>query len=1407
MRRKYFIIYLIIISSVFFISFPQDKDLQFQTPVFQEITIEDGLPENSVTCILQDYLGYLWLGTQNGLVKYDGYTMKVFQPDENNPGSISSRRIATIYEDKNKTLWIGTLNGLNKFSRTNEVFIKYKYDPDDTSSINSNFTHCIYEDRIGRFWVGTHEGLNLFDRDNETFTRYYFRDGDIELEDKSTPGKYNLSINAIIEVPFLDDLLIGTEKNGLWKFNVKEKILLKFNFDGSTDSDKKIGWIQSFCKSADSKIWMASHSTLSSFDPGEKTFKSYIVFPINEEERLPKPSFLNGTVIEDQNGLIWCGFHAGERGIFSLNKNNGNYQQYKISIEKRKHGYFNSVFCLYEDRSGIIWIGTWQHGLKKFDRRKNKFHLLERNTYYSSFSQNHSDMYSLTYDPKGFIWFCTSDGLIKYNLETGSYNHYFRNEKFTSQSPYSVFMDNSGYIWAAVTYVGLLRFDPNDGSYSFYFNDANEPKNLVNKPIYFSYQDASGFLWIATEGFGLYKYSINENKLTQYIYNPEDPFSLSQNQIRSIYEDRSGTLWVGTNLGGLNRYNRDKDNFTHYGFDCVMSIYEDKHGNFWIGDYFTGLNLFDRQRGITLESYNKKDGFQSNAIYGMLEDDNNNLWLGTENGLAKFNTVTKKIKHYHKEDGLPDDWFDVASSYSKGQDGRMYFNTRNGLVVFHPDSIRDDPVPPQVVISNVSLFNRPDEKLNYDGFISELKEISLPYDQNDLRFEYVGLHYSEPEMNKYKYLLEGFDKSWIDAGNLRRATYTNLDPGEYVFKVIAANKDGIWSKESASIIIIINPPWWKTTFAYLLYISIIISTIYLTWKMQLKRVHIKHEYEMSKFETEKMHEVDEIKSRFFTNISHEFRTPLTLILGPVKQIIEKIKDEKIKEELNVVHKNAKNLLGLVNQLLDISKIESGKMKLRACQINVIPFLKALVLSFTSYAERKRITLKFNASLEEIFAFIDKEKIEKIITNVLSNAFKFTPEGGQIEVTVKPTPRPSRGGDNVLLKVPSLGGDLGVGKNIQPGFVEISISDSGIGIPREKISKIFDRFYQVDGSHKREQEGTGIGLALTKELIDLHKGMIEVESVEGKGTTFTISLPLGKAHLEPEEICDEEKVFEKPKTISERDEYIKAEDEHKIDIGLFEKGSEPLLLIVEDNSDVRNYIKDNLKIEYKILEAADGEDGWKKSTEHIPDLIVSDVMMPKLDGFELCNKLKTDERTSHIPVILLTAKAASQDKIEGYETGADDYIMKPFEPVVLKVRIKNLIEQRKRIHEHFRKHGIIELDETEITNVDKKFLQKAFSIITENISNTTFNVEALAERMAVHRVILHKKVVSLTGEPPVELIRRIRLTRSIELIEKKFGNISEIAYEVGFNNPAYFSECFKKQFGIPPSQYSLNITNR
>ena len=1346
------------------------KSLSSIEPVFQYLTRKDGLPENSVTCILQDHLGYLWLGTQNGLVRYDGYTMDVFQPRDGTTG-IGGSYISSIYEDHENTLWVTTMHGLKKFNRANDSLTSYCFDPDNSLSINSDKTRCVYEDASGRLWIGTHGGLNEMHRDNGTFAQMHFNEADPVAKGSTERGINPFPINAIIEDPETGNLLIGTSADGLRTYDFTRKRLTKYPAAAGSASDAKIGWIQSFTKARDGAIWMVSEYSVSRLDPHRKTIQTILEVSIPASDRYKYPLTAMACITEDHNGFIWAGFWRGDRGIFRIDPQQETWEKILPYPNEPPGSNKNKIYAVYEDRSGILWTGVWLGGLVKWNSAAHRFAIMKHDPGNPN-SISDPTVYSLEYDSSGYMWFNTQTALDRYDLKHRTLRHYLGDEKSSVPGMYRTALDAAGNVWLSTEQQGLIRFNPKTETLQRYLNNAHEEINLVGKNIRDIQFDHIGFLWIATDGSGLYRFDVGRNEAVHFVSDQKDRESLSSDRIEVVYEDRSGTMWFGTVFGGMNRFDRNAQKFTRCGFGTITALHEDILGNFWMGEYTTGLNLYDRGKDSIIANYSHSDGLACDAIQQILEDDHNNLWLPTENGLSRFNVVSRTFKNLSETDGLPSSRF-RGWYHRKSRDGSMYLITEKGVVIFHPDSIRDDPIVPQIVLKRISLFNKPGEKLDYKGFISELKEMTIPYHQNDLRFDFVALQFNEPARNTYKYTLENFDKGWVDAGTQRNATYTNLDPGTYIFRVKAANRDGVWNERAATITITITPPWWKTPLAYALYAALLLSSLYGAWRVQMRRVRIRHEFQMSRFEAEKLHEVDELKSRFFTNISHEFRTPLTLILGPVKQIAEQIKDQQLKEELGIVHRNAGKLLGLVNQLLDISKLESGTMKVQTVYQDVIPILRNLVISFTPYAERKNTTLKFSPLEREVLVYIDREKIEKVCTNLLSNALKFTPAGGIITLSVSKD-------DKTIM---------------------IAISDTGIGIPKDELTRVFDRFYQVDGSHTREGEGTGIGLALTKELVELHKGTIEVESEEGKGTVVTIRLPLGKDHLTPDEIVPSAERDAKPTesspdtTVLEKGAKVTPVFDH------FVRDEKCIVLLVEDNADVRHYIRGILEHEYRLLEAADGEQGWNMSVERIPDVIVSDVMMPMMDGFELCAKLKRDERTSHIPVILLTAKAAHEDKIQGIETGADAYITKPFEPEEVQAQIQNLIEQRKRLHEYFKKHGFVGFDDSEIVSIDKKFLRKVFHIIEENISDSSLTVESLADMAAVSSSVLRRKIVSLTGEPPVDLIRRVRLMRAAELIGRKFGNMAEIALEVGFTNPAYFSECFKKQFGVSPSQYT------
>ncbi len=872
--------------------------------------------------------------------------------------------------------------------------------------------------------------------------------------------------------------------------------------------------------------------------------------------------------------------------------------------------------------------------------------------------------------------------------------------------------------------------------------------------------------------------------------------------IKSIHEDKLGNIWLGTSYNGLYKVtNKNSDVNSEYSVEHYSAETDNSNNEYQIFGV-SGNPWFISKNGVeifnpgtkTLVLENKtgiNNHFKNGVINFLFEDKDKMLWIS---GINK-NSQLILSKGARNTDGSYS-WKDLSflrsvidfsnknavTSITKDERmGIVWFSGADGIISYNT---RIQNLNEQqsfgVLISNVTLNG--DSVLFIQNNLTDIKEKNsylLQPDFYSLRFKFSSLNYDD-DLSEYQYKLEGITDKWSDWTSEHIKDYTNLQPSSYTLRVRAKDINNRISSESSFNITVLSP-WYLKWHSFLIYALILITIGYFVLKLRfnyLTKQNLKLESIISertkliREQSEKLEQLDEIKTKFFTNISHEFRTPLTLIVGYIQQVLEKNKDENINDDLIVVRRNSNKLLGLINQLLDFSKLSSGKMKLKTMPLNLVKIIKSTMLVFSSFADKKNIEFNLHTLSDNVVVYVDKDKVEKILTNIFSNAFKFTPEFGKIDVSIIENKE----------------------------SISINISDTGIGIPKDKIAKIFDRFYQAGSNFTNAQQGTGIGLSLAKELVELHKGKIEVESEEGRGTTFRIIFKRGKSHLLIEEVIEEA-------ASNGNNDEIYYDDLIESDISNtpgqledMEISANPRLLIVEDNFDVRNFVKENMKTDYLINEAADGIAGFNLAIEFIPDIIISDVMMPKMDGYQLCAKLKSDTRTSHIPVILLTAKAESDDKISGLELGADEYIIKPFEMNELKVRIKNLIEQRKRLHNHFKATGLIELDESSITSTDKKFLQNVYNSINENLSDSGFSVEGLSQKIGISRSVLHKKLVSLIGEPPVELIRRIRLTKSAELIKKKFGNLSEISLEVGFNNPAYFSECFKKQFGVPPSQY-------
>ncbi len=1298
---------------------------------FEHFSIDQGMSGSDVHCIYQDSIGYLWFGTGEGIDRFDGYSFTSYRPDPENPASLVNAFVEILCEDRAGNIWVGTLRGLDKLDRATGRFSHYLLHPEGSGTKWSNSVKSIHEDRDGLLWIGTDDGLNVFDRSNGKFT--CFRD------DSTYPG------------------------------------------------DSGYNSIRSICEDREGLLWIGTDRGLNRFDKKSGKFIHYW-HDFNQMNRFD--NWIHA-IYEDGSGILWLG---GGAGLVSFDQRAGTFTQYGHDPKDPRSLSGNDVSSISENKAGQLWVGTYNHGLNVFDKKSKSFTRFVHNEKDPG-SLSSNGIRSVCCERSGTIWVSTPDkGVNKLNRAKPPFTSY----PYDVQAPNTIFPqafgDNTDRIWIHATNE-WKKFDPKTETFL---------RQPLHKSFYPLLDDREGNLWIGKESGGLYK-SDHHGQVTGfhdssglkfrrvsncliesrdgrfwmgtddggiYAVDPDAHSVIHLQEIGSdvisIYEDASGILWFGTWDVGLLCYDPERKTTVRYSYDprnpaspnsnLISTVFEDRTHTLWVGGQH-GLDRFDRAAG-TFTHFTVKDGLPIDGVVEILEDDHGDLWLGTFKGISKFDPKKIRFKNYDVSDGLASNAICTQSGCTT-TNGEMYFGG-GGLTRFHPDSIRDNPYVPPIVVTQFRLFEKPTLLSN---------EMNLSYRDNYISFEFAALSYISPQRNQYAYKMEGIDPDWVNSGTRRYAGYPNMEPGEYVFRVKGSNNDGVWNEEGASVRITVTSPWWKTTWAYLLYGLVAIGALYGIRRFQIGRLLARHKLEMTQVEARTLREEDRMKSRFFANISHEFRTPLTLILGPTEELQAVQPDESSREKLSMVHRNAQRLLRLINQLLDLSKIDAGGMKLQAAPGDIVPFVKGIAQSFQSSADGRNVALNVQAEKKEIELYFDQDKMEKILTNLLSNAFKFTPVGGTVTVCIQTSsPEPS-------------------------GSLEIIVGDTGIGIPKAELPHIFDRFYQVDASQTREQEGTGIGLALTKELVELHHGTISVRSVVGKGTEFLIRIPLGSAHLTADEIiAPRTEIGER--TSAQWEVHVQSAP---VDAGVqTPDGTRPIVLVVEDNVDVRAYVRQYLVPSYQVLEAHDGKEGVEKARETIPDLIISDVMMPKMDGYELCRTLKLDEKTSHVPIILLTAKAGQENKIEGLETGADDYLTKPFDAKELLVRVKNLMDLRRKLKERFKASVPLKPGEIAVTSMDDVFLNKVMAAVEQHIGDEDFHIEELGAMVGMSRVQLHRKLSALTNQGPGEFIRYIRLHRALELLQKDAGTISEIAYKVGFSDPSYFSKCFHKQFGKVPT---------
>lgn len=1384
---------------------------QQATVRFENVSLDEGLSQSTVLCIYQTSKGFMWFGTQEGLNKYDGYDFTIYRHDPVNTNSLSNDFIRAIVEDKNGNLWIGTDNrGLNRFHPATETFRRFLYHPDSTSGLNDNAILKVYIDDTGIIWIGTYEGglnkLTFNQRSGEPKFEHF-------LHDSLAPASLSSNHITALHRDRNGALWVGTFDGGLNKLvfgeanaDLNSNTLIEsidhYKHNPATSNSLGHNHIMAIHEDQSGRLWIATRgSGVNLFNPVENNFLQF-------QHVAEDPASLGNNIVraiaEDDRGTLWFATYGGglsklsgwdstaavARPIFT-NFRNDPYSPGSLSDD--------FLYSAFIDHSNVLWIGTESAGLNKLTAESGRFTHYRHHPYQAK-SLSSNSIWSLWEDRSGKVWVGTNDGGLNQLDET---NHNFRHYKhdpanhnsISHNSVVSIHEDTrqDGVMWLGTMEGGLNRLDASSGNFTRYTFREGSTAGPASSGILALHQDKNDVLWLGTFDGGLNRFDPHAPgapQFTHYKMSSEDPNSIRDNFVWEIYEDRAGNLWLGTFDGGINKLVQKDDPdsavFTHYMHDTenpnsladnkVMTIHQDskKDNILWIGTK-AGLNRFDiASENFTL--YTENDGLPNNLIYGILQDEMGCLWLSTNRGLSKFDPETETFKNYDAGDGLQSNEFN-SCAYHRGHSGRMYFGGENGFNAFLPGQIVDNPYAPPMVITAFRTF---DGILRQD--ITHSDDITVSYKEKYLTFEYAGLHYANPEKNRYAFMLDGFDEDWILAENARSANYTNLSSGNYTFRVKGANNDGVWNENGVAVDFTISTPPWRTWWAYLLYLIITLAIIYGLWRNEVNRLRLITQLRLEQAEAEKLKELDHLKSSFFANISHEFRTPLTLILGPIENAISTVKNKEVKKQLGTAFQNGRRLLRLINQILDLSRLDADMMTLKASHGDIIPFIKGIFYTFEHAAGEKDIQLHFESNSEQVEGYFDTEKLEPVFYNLIANAIKFTPasSAGKISCNVQQTSSSALPGKQAA--------------------VQIHIQDSGIGIPAEQLPHVFDRFFHENRPTASDQKGTGIGLALVKEIISLHHGQIFVESTVGEGTAFTVELPLGNEHLNTSEIVDEPLIM----PALEATELIASNISPTQDRS--EEAAERIaaaeILIVEDNAELRAYIRQHLNSDYNVSEAVDGKEGLQKAVDAIPDLIVSDVMMPKMDGFELCETLKNDQRTSHIPIILLTARAGEESKITGLETGADDYLTKPFSSVELQARIKNLIEQRQKLKERFTRAVVLKPSEIAITSADENFLNRVKEAVERNISDEHFSVDNLSSEVGMSRVQLHRKLKALTNQSSGQFILSLRLQRATDLIRNNAGTVSEIAYMVGFNTPNYFAKCFRAQLGCSPSEYKL-----
>lgn len=1346
------------------------------SPNFITLNTKNGLSSNTINTILQDHNGLVWFGTSDGLNKFDGTNVTVYTHKSSDSTSIPSNNITALLEDRSGRLWVGTsAGGLVYYDHRQNKFTSFVGDgiPGRKGQFN---VLSLYQDRAGNIWVGTFGGYRIID--------------------SKTSKVKNVGVNELIGngssvLSFAEGngnkMWIGTNR-GLLAVDTKTDMTEKFVQHPTDPNSLSDNCIRVIVKDKAGRLFFGTNRGLNVLIDNKNQFQSFLRSDNrqNSDDMIYTASFAH-------DGKLWI---ATEEGVSVFDPENKSFTDIRPNRREPFGLSQKSVRSICMAKNGIIWIGTYQGGVNKFDPNLALFNLKK----------------SSPFDPKGLLSpvvtsfaaykknkiFVGTDGggLHLFDRTTGLFEQINIKSKIDfSGTPLAILtlaLDSDGKLWIGTYQDGLFCYNHANKSYE-QFLAGPLATNLSQNDIFFVKEDTKGLIWIGTNGTGVNVYNPQTKSFKRFGTYLIPPMLLPGNGfMRAISEDKDGNVWLASNGTGIAVYQRNNEKFKLYNKansglsnDVVISLLHDSKGNLWAGTDGGGLDLFNKTTGKFI-NFNETNGLPNPIVYKILEGRDGLIWFSTDRGISSLNPLTKKIKNFGRFNGLQDSPFVLGSGISTA-DGELYFGGQEGFNYFSPTALPVNSIVPKVLLTELKLANMvvlPGEDAPIKEQIEFAKEINLDYGQN-FSISYIALNYTAPQQNHYSYRLLGLDEEWNYVGAEKTAYYTNLDPGEYVFQVRASNNNGSWSKHINSIIVHIEPPLWRTNYAYLFYIVAVGTLLYMIRRRGIKRIkqelaikqnQINKEQKVlqQQREAERAHALDIQKIKFLTNLSHEFRTPISLILAPVDKLLAVKQEQQVSNQVKMIRRNARRLLNLVNQLLDFRKMEEQELKLNLNQGDLVAFISEASEAFQDLSDRKKISLEVNSNILALQTYFDQDKMERIVFNLLSNAFKFTKEGGEVNLEMS----------------------LEINNQQLKSMFHIKVSDTGIGIDQENIGRIFDRFFMDNNVSAILNQGSGIGLSIVKEFVELHGGQITVESKLGSGTSFQVSIPVEV--IAQEKLTTASNVDLPNETITHEQDFA-----HQAIVG---DESMPTVLLVEDNEEFRFYLKDSLQPFYHIIEAANGKEGWQKTLSAHPQLVVSDISMPEMSGIELSQKIKTDKRTSHIPVVLLTAISGEEDQIKGLRSGANDYLTKPFNFNILQAKIENLLLFNRSVKNAYSKQVKVEAKEIEIESSEVKLLSKIVKYIDEKLNNPELSVEELSKHVGMSRGSLYHKLLEITGLTPIEYIRSIKLERAVELLEKSDYNVAQIAYMTGFGTPSYFSRLFKAQFKMLPSEY-INAKRR